>query len=63
MNVILVEPCLEISKVHLSKWLIKGSFAYVVRNNVDSLKSEMYKFGCFVFNMNHRLVLPWSRLS
>ncbi|KAK6232702.1 hypothetical protein SCA6_002775 [Theobroma cacao] len=28
MNVILVEPCLEISKVHLSKWLIKGSFAY-----------------------------------
>ncbi|XP_017984345.1 PREDICTED: uncharacterized protein LOC108663635 [Theobroma cacao] len=48
MDVILVEPCLEVSRVHLTKWLIGGSFAYVfktqwnqiVRNNADTLKPE-----------------------
>ncbi|KAK6233720.1 hypothetical protein QUC31_006126 [Theobroma cacao] len=48
MDVILIEPCLEVSKVHLTKWLIGGSFAYVfktqwnqiVKNNADTLKPD-----------------------
>ena len=46
IDAIFVEPYLEVSKLHLNKWLIGNSFAYVfnsqwndvVTNNADNLK-------------------------
>ncbi|XWS42747.1 hypothetical protein CRYUN_Cryun16bG0040700 [Craigia yunnanensis] len=69
IKAVFVEPCLEVSKLHLTKWLIGQSYAYVfktewnhvVSNNADSLKPialvQIWLFR-FMLDRNQILVLP-----